>query len=308
MPVAFLRGFRPELTGQGLMRLPAVPVCLGLLSFGAPEKAAAAITVVAAENFYGDVAGQLGGPGVAVTSILTNPDQDPHLFEISPSVARAVSAAQVVIYNGIDYDPWMQRMVAATQAPARQVIVVASLAGHKQGDNPHIWYQPETMLLLASALAARYAALDPSHAPDYARRLSNFEASLAPVSLRIASLRRKLRGVPVTATEPIVGYLLAILGVVSRNQDFQRAVMNETEVSATDVAAFETDLRSHKVQLLVFNSQASDTVADRMRAIAVAAGVPTVGATETEPSGTTYQAWIMQELDALDKAVPAAGR
>ncbi len=289
------------------MRRPYALACLGLLCSGAPGKAGASpIAVVAAENFYGDVAGQLGGPGVAVASILASPDQDPHLFEISPSVARAVSAAQVVIYNGIDYDPWMQSLLAAAQAPGRQVIAVASLAGHRPGDNPHIWYQPETMALLADALAARYAALDPAHAQDYAHRLSVFQASLAPVFLRIATLRRRLGGLQVTATEPIVGYLFAALGMISRNQDFQRAVMNETEVSATGLAAFETDLRSHRIRLLVYNSQASDAVADRMRAIAVAAGVPTLGVTETEPPGTTYQAWIMRELDALDKAVPAA--
>ena len=290
------------------MRLPAALACLGFLSSGAPGAATASpIAVVAAENFYGDVARQLGGPGVTVTSILANPDQDPHLFEISPSVARTVSAAQVVIYNGIDYDPWMQRLLAAAQAPARQVIVVAALADHKPGDNPHIWYQPETMSLLASALAARYTALDPARAPEYARRLSRFQASLAPVFQRIASLRPRLRGIQVTATEPIAGYLFAALGMVSRNQNFQLAVMNGTEVSATDLAAFETDLRSRKVKLLVYNSQASDPVADRMLAIAVAAGVPTVGAPETEPSGVTYQAWIMRELEVLDRAVPAAG-
>ena len=291
------------------MRRLSALVCLGLLSFGAPGEAAASpIAVVAAENFYGDVARQLGGTGVAVTSILANPDQDPHLFEVSPSVARAVSAAQIIIYNGIDYDPWMRRMLAAARAPARQVIDMASLAGHTPGDNPHIWYQPETMSRLASALAARYDALDPGHARNHAQRLAEFQTSLAPVRARIAGLRRRLHGTPVAATEPVFGYMFEELGMISRDQGFQLAVMNETEVSATDVAAFETDLRSHRVKLLVYNSQANDTVADRMRAIAVAAGVPTVGVTETEPPGTTYQAWIMGELDALEKAVPAAGQ
>ena len=290
------------------MRLRAALAWLSLLSLGAPGTAnASAISVVAAENFYGDIARQLGGPGVAVTSILANPDQDPHLFEISPSTARALSAAQVVIYNGIDYDPWMRRMLAATRAPARQVIVVSSLTGQRPGDNPHIWYQPATMALLAGALAARYAALDPVHARLYAQSLAHFQASLAPVLARIADLRRRLHGIQVTATEPVFGYLFEALGMVSRNQGFQLAVMNETEVSASDLAAFETDLRSRRVRLLVFNSQASDTVADRMRAIAIASGVPAIGVTETEPAGTTYQAWIMRELDALDRAVPVAG-
>ena len=266
--------------------------------------AKAAITIVAAENAYGDVASQIGGQGASVTSILANPDQDPHLFEISASVARAVSAAQIVIYNGLDYDPWMERLLAATRAPGRQVINVSALAGHKPGDNPHIWYDPETMALLARAVADGCALRDPVHAQDYAKRNIRFQASLTALRTRLATMRARLQGTAVTATEPVFGAMFADLGVVSRNQAFQHAVMNETEASAANIAAFETDLRLHRVSLLVFNSQASDPVADRMKAIAIAAGVPIVGATETEPPGTPYQAWLMAELAAVDNAIP----
>ena len=267
-----------------------------------------AVTVVAAENFYGDVARQVGGADVAVSSILTNPDQDPHLFEISPSVARAVSAAQIVICNGLDYDPWMERLLAATHDRNREVVVVGALAGRKAGDNPHVWYQPGTMSLLAVALAARYAALDPAHASGYARRLAGFQAALAPIRARITEMRLRLAGTQVTATEPVFGYMLDDLGMASRNQGFQRAVMNETEVSASDLIAFEDDLRSHRVKLLLFNRQATNRMADRMKAIASEAGVPTMGATETEPPGLHYQAWITAELDAVDRALPESGK
>ena len=275
-----------------------------MLLFAVAVPAKAAIPVVAAESVYGDIAKQIGKEDVDVTSILANPDQDPHLFEASPSVARAVSTAQIVIYNGLEYDSWMQRLLSAARAPARQAIAVAALAGYHTGDNPHIWYQPDTMSHLADALAAAYQMRDPQHASSYARRLANFQASLVPIRARIASLRERLHGLPVTATEPVFGAMLAALGMASRNQGFQRAVMNETEAGASEVAAFETDLRAHRVKLLVFNSQASDAVADRMKAIATAAGVPTLGVTETEPAGLGYQAWITAELEALDKAMP----
>ena len=117
------------------------------------QPAAKPVKIVAAENFYGDIARQIGGPDVQVTSILSNPDQDPHLFEVSPSVGRDVSAARIVIYNGIDYDPWMEKMLGAARSAHRKTIVVAALAGKKTGDNPHIWYDPATMLALAKALA-----------------------------------------------------------------------------------------------------------------------------------------------------------
>ncbi len=284
-----------------LLHKKAILAAFLLLATASPAKAA--ITVVAAENFYGDIAKQLGGEEVEITSILANPNQDPHLFEVSASVARAVSAAQIVLYNGIGYDSWMERLLAATRAPSRQVIAVAVLAGCKPGDNPHVWYLPETMSRLANTLAADFETLDPPHAQAYARRLAVFQASLAPIRARISALRQRLQGMQLTATEPVFGAIFTALGIIPRNKGFQRAVMNETEAGASEVAAFETDLRSHRVKLLVFNSQASDTVADRMKAIAMAAGVPVLGVTETEPAGVSYQAWVMGELAGLDRAV-----
>ena len=272
-----------------------------LLCCGA--KAAGPVRVVAAENFYGDIARQIGGPNVAVTSILANPDQDPHLFEVSPSVARSVSAAQIVIENGLDYDPWMDRLIKAAGVPDSHVLVAAALAGHHAGDNPHVAYDPATMPALARALSAALTAADPAHAQDYARRLVSFEAGMAPLQARIALLRTKLHGAQVTATEPVFGYMIAALGMVSTNQAFQRAVMNETEASASEVAAFERDLRSHRVRLLIVNRQATNAVADGMKSIALAAGVPVLDASETEPAGFSYQAWMLGELGAVEQAL-----
>ena len=139
---------------------------------------AAPIRVVAAENFYGDIARQIGGNTVTVTSILRNPDQDPHLFEASPSVARALAHASIAIASGADYDPWMEKLMAATRHPGRVAIVVAHLVGRKPGDNPHIWYDPKTMPALARRLAAILEAQDPAHAAADRQRLAAFEASM----------------------------------------------------------------------------------------------------------------------------------
>ncbi len=262
------------------------------------------VNIVAAENFYGDVAGQIGGPDVSVTSILNNPDEDPHLFEVSPSVARSASAASIVVYNGIGYDPWMEKLLTAARAPGRKAIVVADLAGRKPGDNPHIWYDPHTMPALAKALCAMLIADDPAGKAGYEQRLARFTASLAPIEAHIDRLRRRLAGTPVTATEPVFGYMFAALGMRVRNGAFQLAVMNNTEPSASGTAAFETDLKTHRVKLLVYNSQASDPIAARMRDLATASGIPVVGASETEPPGKTYQQWMAGELDAVDRALP----
>ena len=261
------------------------------------------LRVVAAESVYGDVARQVGGNDLAVTSILTNPDQDPHLFEVSPSVARAVADAQIVISNGLDYDPWMDRLLASTQAPGRQSIVVGELAGLKPGANPHVWYDVDAVLALARRLAGLCAAADEAHAADYAGGLQRFTGSVAPLRARILALRARLAGVQVVATEPVFGVMTASLGMVSRDQRFQRSVMNETEASAGDVAALEDDLRSHRTRLLIYNRQATDTVADRMKSIAIEAGVPVLGVSETEPVGTSYQTWLSGELDGLERAL-----
>ena len=269
-----------------------------------PALAAEPVQVVAAENFYGDIAQQIGGPQVKVTSILSNPDQDPHLFEASPSVARSLSGAQIVIYNGIDYDPWMADLLKASNAPDRKAIVVADLIGKKSGDNPHIWYDPATMVAAAQAIRDALIVADPTNKAEYDKRLTAFEDSIKSVQDKIAQLRKRSVGVPVTATEPVFGYMFEALGMDVRNVPFQLAVMNDTEPTPSQIAAFEDDLKNHKVKLLVYNSQATDPLAERMLKLAKASKIPVVGANETEPSGSDYQAWMTKELVAVDKALP----
>ncbi|KVM06018.1 cation ABC transporter substrate-binding protein [Burkholderia ubonensis] len=277
---------------------------LAALSLAVPALAqAAAVNVVAAENFYGDVASQIGGRHVAVTSILSNPEQDPHLFEASPKTARALQQAQLVIYNGADYDPWMGKLLAASKQAKRATIVVADLVGKKAGDNPHLWYDPATMPAAARAIAAELGRADPAHKADYDANLQKFVASLKPVDDKVAALRAKYKGVPVTATEPVFGYMSDAIGLDMRNQRFQLATMNNTEASAQDVAAFESDLRKRQVRVLVYNSQAEEPMTKRMLKIARDGGVPTVSVTETQPAGKTFQQWMAGQLDALGKAL-----
>jgi zinc/manganese transport system substrate-binding protein len=159
------------------------------------------------------------------------------------------------------------------------------------------------MLALAKALTETLIAQDPAHKSDYEQRLARFEASVKPIQAKVEELRGKYNGLEVTATEPVFGYMFDALGMQVRNATFQLAVMNNTEPSATDVAAFESDLTTHKVKLLIYNSQATDPIAKRMQGIAEKSGIPVVGATETEPAGKDYQAWMMSELDAVDRAL-----
>ena len=277
------------------------------LALGIPGVAAAApLTLVAAENVYGGVAREIAGGTVEVVSILNNPEQDPHLFESSPAAVRQVADARIVILNGAGYDPWMAKLLAAAPRPGRTVIDVADLMGKKAGDNPHLWYDPATMPKVAAAIAAALAKADPDRAPDYAARLKTTLAALARVQVRAAALRAKWAGTAVTATEPVFGPMADTLGLTMRNQRFQLAMMNDTEPSARDVAAFEDDLRGRRVRALIYNKQVSSKTAQRLIDIARKAKVPVVAVTETQPAGLSFTDWMLGELDALDKALAEA--
>ncbi|WP_157449807.1 zinc ABC transporter substrate-binding protein [Bradyrhizobium sp. ARR65] len=288
------------------MRKICIGIVAALIMLGAFMSARAAdekIAVVAAENFYGDVAQQIGGDRVSVTSILSSPDQDPHLFETSPSIVRELAAAQVVILNGIQYDPWMSGLLKAAPESGRVVIVAADLMHKAAGDNPHLWYDPATMPAVAKAVAAAFVAADSAHSDDYNSRLNSFLASLQPLDAKIASIRNKYEGTPVTATEPVFGYMAAALHLTMLNQRFQLAVMNNTEPSASDVAGFEQDLERHNARVLFFNKQASDNLVQHIVDLAHKSGVAVVGVTETTPPTLSYQNWMLTQLDMTENAL-----
>jgi zinc/manganese transport system substrate-binding protein len=281
----------------------ATAIFVGLVTLAPARAADGRIAVLAAENFYGDVASQIGGDRVTVTSVLTNPDQDPHLFETSPDVVRKVAAAQLIVYNGADYDPWMEKLRQAAGKSDSAAIVAADLVHKNAGDNPHLWYDPPTMPAVANALAAAFAAADPAHRGEYAARLKTFLASLAPLNETITTIGKTYGGTAVAATEPVFGYMAAALKLRMHDERFQIAVMNDTEPSARDIAAFEQDLKSRRVRVLFYNKQATNNLVGHLVALARASGIPVVGVTETSPPGLSYQAWMQNELNATAQAL-----
>lgn len=278
--------------------LAAIVACgLSAPAFADPVK------VVAAENFYGDMASQIGGSNVAVTSILSNPDDDPHLFEVSPDTAKALTDAKVVIVNGVDYDPWMEKLLSAHKAPGRKEILVGQLIGHKSGDNPHLWYDPATMKAAAKALVADLIAVDPAHKADYEQGEAKFLDSLKPLDDKIAAMRKSYAGQPITASEPVFGYQAGLIGLKVHNEKYALAIMNNAEPTPSEVAAFENDLKGKKVKAMLYNAQASEPAVGKLVQLAKDNGIPVVGVSETEPPNSTYQDWMMGQLDALDKAL-----
>ena len=281
------------------MRLPFVFSAALLLS-ALPAVAASPIPILAAENFYGDLAQAIGGSECTVTSILTNPDQDPHLFEASPSMARALADARIVIYNGADYDPgWRscspptgagpqghRRRRAVRQEGRRQS---ASLV--RPGDHAGAGQGARRRNSARSIRPTR---------PDYDEPARDGRASLEPID-RQDRPRSAAEYAGAAGHRDRAGLRLHGGGLGPRHAQssaFQLAVMNETEPSASEIAAFEKDLKSREVKVLFYNSQVTDPLTDRLLALAREAGVPVVGVSETEPPGKTYRAWMLGQLDA----------
>jgi zinc/manganese transport system substrate-binding protein len=268
---------------------------------------AASIQVVAAENVYGGIAAAIGGDRIEVVSILNNPAQDPHLFEASPAVVRRIADARLVIINGAGYDVWAEKLLRTAPRADRMVINVADLIGRKGGDNPHFWYDPAVMPAVAGAIAAALSKADPAHAGEFGSRLTAILTALDRVKARVARLRAKYAGTPVTATEPVFDPMADALGLDMRNQSFQTAMMNDIEPSARDLATVETDLKQRRVRALIYNAQVSDKLTERLLAVAREARVPVVAVTETQPPGLSYADWMLGQLGALDKALSEPG-
>lgn len=279
------------------------------LALGALAARADNLQIVAAENFYGGIAEQIAGSGAVVKSILTNPNQDPHEFTTNADTARAVADADIVIYSGISYDPWMDKLLGTPGKPGRVVIKVADLIGAKEGDNPHIWYDPQTMPALAARLTSELARMFPARAAVFQKRLGDFNAAMKPVLDQIAAIKATSTGLVVTATEPVFGYMADALGFKMLNYDFQLKIMNDAEPTADQTAAFEKSLTSRTGKILFYNSQVTDPTTERMQMIAKASGIPIVGVTETQPlDQKDYVAWMRHELDGVQAALAAKGR
>lgn len=261
----------------------------------------AAISVVAAENFYGDVAEQLGGPYVQVISILKNPNQDPHLFSASPQTAILLTKADIIIENGAGYDTWMD--VLKTKQSHAITLNVSQLMHLKAKANPHIWYNPETMPLLAQALTTQFIQKDPEHRAFYEEKLAHFFELAADYKKRIEEMRDQVAGISVTATEPVVNDLLDALKLHILNQAFQWAMMNETDLTPQEVMQFDDCLSEKKAKCLIYNSQVISPVAEHLKALALQQHIPIVGVTETLPANEHYYAWMNRTLDDIQRVL-----
>ena len=296
------------LAGAAAALALAAAGCSSSSSSGATDTAngATVINAIGAENEYADVLSQIGGRYVHVSSILNNPNTDPHTFEASPQVAAEVSAAQLIVQNGVGYDTFMNKIESASPDPKRKVIVVQDLLGLPDDTpNPHLWYSPKTMPAAARAMAADLSALLPAHKAFFQASLKKFDASLVPWLDAIAAFKAKYPNTPVATTEPVADYMLQAAGTDNLTPfTFQADIMNGVDPSPEDIALENGFFTQHKVKVFCYNQQVVDSLTTSIRETALKAGVPVVGVYETMPTpGYDYQSWMLAEVNALQKAV-----
>ncbi|RNI23960.1 metal ABC transporter solute-binding protein, Zn/Mn family [Flexivirga caeni] len=264
------------------------------------------IVAVGAENEYADVISQIGGKYVATTAIMSDPNTDPHTFEASAGVSKAVQAASLVVQNGVGYDDFMDKIEKASPNSARKVINVQQLRGLPDSTpNPHLWYDPKTMPAVAAELVKDLSAIQPAHAAYFQAQETTFLAALKPWTTALATFTKEHPNVPVATTEPVADYMLQAAGTDNKTPwSLQAAIMNGTDPSPQDVATQSGLFKNKQVKVFLYNQQVTDDITAKFLKEAHAAGIPVVGVYETMPTdGYTYQSWMLAELDALKKAV-----
>jgi zinc/manganese transport system substrate-binding protein len=287
------------------------PAASGTSASGTSGQSAAAastatITAIGAENEYASVIAQVGGKYGTASSIMSNPNTDPHTFEASPAVARQIAGAKLVVQNGVGYDDWATTIENAAPGDGRDVVNVQQLLKLPDSTpNPHLWYQPSTMPAVAKAVAADLAQIDPPHAAYYQANAAAFTKSLSAWTQALAAFKSAHPGTPVATTEPVADYMLQAAGTDNLTPwTFQADIMNGTDPAPQDVATQQALFTQHKVKVFLYNQQVTDTLTESCIKLAHDNGIPVVGVYETMPTpGYTYQSWMQAEVSALNKAV-----
>jgi zinc/manganese transport system substrate-binding protein len=304
---------RPRIAFALLLVLAAA--CLAGCDKSAPGGGAGAdgrVQVVAAENFWGSIAAQLGGERVSVRSIIINPNTDPHSYEPSAGDARTMAEAKLAIVNGIGYDNWAPRLLAASPVSGRVVLNVGDLLGLKAGDNPHQWYSPASVQRVIAQIVADYDRLAPQGAGYFAQREQTFETvSLTKYNRLRAEIRARYAGTAVGYSESIFRPLGEDLGLkLLTPYSFAKAVAEGTDVTAQDKQTVDEQAEDRKVKVWVFNSQNITPDVQRVNELTKAARIPIATVTETlSPASDTFEQWQVGELEGLLKALhEATGR
>ncbi len=265
------------------------------------------INVVAAENFYGDIVKQLGGSHVSVTSIISNPNVDPHQYESNAQTAITVSKAQLVIENSGGYDDWMDKILSGSPNSNRLLLKAFDIAQVKLPENEHVWYSIDNTATIAQAITNDLKKLDAADAATFDSNLQAFKQSLQATQQKIDAIKSKFAGTPVGLTETIYLYQTVPLGLtVLTPFEFQKAMAEGNEPPADTVVTAENQINHHLIKVLIYNEQTVTPSTTKLQNDARAQNIPIVPVTETMPPGKTYQTWMLDQLNTLEMALQSA--
>jgi zinc/manganese transport system substrate-binding protein len=268
--------------------------------------ASSPVNVVAGSNVWGDIAKQIGGAHVNVTSILTDPNADPHQYEADAKTGAAVSKAQLVVENGLGYDDFMDKLLAASPNPNRTVLNAADIMKISGPDaNPHIWYDIAKVPDVASAIADQLGKLDTADAGAFTANAKTFTDSLTPVTAGIDNIKAKYPGAPVGYTERVPGYLVEAAGLkLATPASFAQSIEDGNDPSVADNSAMDAALTGKTIKVLLYNGQVTSPATDAVKRLAQSNGVPVVGVTETlPPTDKDFQAWQLRQINEITTAL-----
>ncbi|MUG78579.1 metal ABC transporter solute-binding protein, Zn/Mn family [Commensalibacter melissae] len=258
------------------------------------------VHIVAAENMYGDIAQQIGGDNVKVDVILNNPDQDPHLFELTPHISRMTSQADLIIMNGLGYDDWINRLISRVEIKNGKVISIQDLLNRSDGSNPHLWYDLQSVKKLAGYLEQKLSLQDPEHKNSFLHNRDHFLHEIDSIDRRIHKIRVQHPDLSVAATEPVFGLMAKHMGFRVLEESYQWVIMNGGEPTPQQTAQFIQDFKTHKIKILFYNNQVSNGATERLKKMASTYKIPVIGVEEIMPVSLSYQTWINQTLDKIE--------
>ena len=265
------------------------------------------IQVVAGENFWGSLVSQLGGTRVSVTSIVSDPNADPHEYESNTANAVAIANAKFVIVNGAGYDTWALQLIAASNTPHQVVLNVQELIGQSVDANPHFWYSPTYVNETVAAMYNDLVSIDPSHTSYYTQQYAALNTSLGVYNARESEIKQQFGGVKVGSTEDIFAYMATPCGLdLVSPPEFMAAVAEGNDPSAQSIVQFQNLINNGTITVLVYNEQTVTPLTQSIKALAAQKGIPIVGVTETiQPPDVSFQDWQNAELITLQNALNA---
>ena len=254
-----------------LTRIVLLFLVLSLAGGATAARAEPKVKVIASFSILGDMTKNVAGTRVEVVT-LVGPNGDAHVYEPTPADAKAVSAANLVIVNGLGMEGWMDRLIKTSGYKGPVVVATQGIkpremtseeaaepghgAKHEHKIDPHAWQNLANGQIYVDNIAQGLSAVDPASAPIYQANAAAYKAKLAEldqwVKTEFADISKPKRRM--ITSHDAFGYLGAAYGVTILSP---MGVSTESEPSAGGVARLITQIRQEKISA-VFIENVSD--------------------------------------------------